>query len=102
MRGYGQFCPMALAVEIVGKRWTLLILRELMLGSARFNDIHRGVPRISPTLLVQRLRALEAAGIVERREAGGYGLTAAGTELWPAIEIAGTLGQDLVARQSQR
>lgn len=84
---------MALAVEIVGERWTLLILRELMLGSTRFNDIHRGVPRISPTLLAQRLRALEAASIVERHEAGGYGLTEAGTELWPAIEALALWGK---------
>jgi DNA-binding HxlR family transcriptional regulator len=93
MRGYGQFCPMALAVEIFGERWTLLILRELLLGSSRFNDIHRGVPRISPTLLAQRLRTLEAAGIVEHCDAGGYGLTEAGAELWPAIEALALWGK---------
>jgi DNA-binding HxlR family transcriptional regulator len=93
MTGYGQFCPMALAAEIIGERWTLLILRELILGSSRFNDIHRGVPRISPTLLTQRLRALEAAGIVERRAAGGYGVTEAGAELWPAIETLAVWGK---------
>ena len=93
MKGYGQFCPMALATEIIGERWTLLILRELMLGSSRCNDIHRGVPRISPTLLTQRLRALEVAGIVERREAGGYGVTEAGAELWPMIETLAVWGK---------
>ena len=93
MKGYGQFCPMALATEIIGERWTLLILRELMLGSSRFNDIHRGVPRISPTLLTQRLRALEVAGIVERRDAGGYGVTEAGAELWPMIETLAVWGK---------
>jgi DNA-binding HxlR family transcriptional regulator len=93
MKGYGQFCPMALATEIIGERWTLLILRELMLGSSRFNDIHRGVPRISPTLLTQRLRALEVAGIVERRDAGGYEVTEAGGELWPMIETLAVWGK---------
>ena len=93
MKGYGQFCPMALATEVIGERWTLLILRELMLGSSRFNDIHRGVPRISPTLLTQRLRALEVAGIVERRDAGGYGVTEAGAELWPMIETLAVWGK---------
>jgi DNA-binding HxlR family transcriptional regulator len=89
MKGYGQFCPMALAAEIVGERWTPLVLREFVLGSTRFNDIHRGVPRMSPTLLARRLRALEAAGIVERRRAGGhvdYVLTEAGAALGPLIE----------------
>lgn len=89
MSGYGQFCPMALATEIVGERWTLLVLREMMKGAARFNDIHRGVPRMSPALLSKRLRRLEQAGIVERRrESGGpaYRLTAAGSELERVVE----------------
>ncbi len=89
MKGYGQFCPLALASEIVGERWTPLVLRELMLGAQRFNDIHRGVPRMSPSLLSQRLRTLEAAGIIERQRAAGrtlYVLTEAGAELVPTIE----------------
>jgi DNA-binding HxlR family transcriptional regulator len=90
MKSYGQFCPLALASEIVGERWTPLVLREFMLGSRRFNDIHRGVQRMSPSLLSQRLKTLTKAGIVERRRAarGGaeYVLTAAGDELLPILE----------------
>jgi DNA-binding HxlR family transcriptional regulator len=89
MKGYGQFCPLAKASEVVGERWTPLVLRELILGARRFNQIHRGVPRMSPTLLVQRLRTLEKAGIVERRPTGDghadYCLTEAGTELAPML-----------------
>lgn len=85
MSGYGQFCPMALAAEIVGERWTPLVLRELFLGARRFNDIHRGVPRISPSLLSQRLKTLEKAGVVAR-QADGYTLTEAGAELAPVVE----------------
>jgi DNA-binding HxlR family transcriptional regulator len=89
MKGYGQFCPLALACEVIGERWTLLVLRELMLGASRFNEIHRGVPRMSPALLSRRLKTLVNAGIVERRRSGArleYRLTASGAELAPAIE----------------
>lgn len=90
MRGFGQFCPMALATEIVGERWTPLVIRELMLGSRRFNDIHRGVPRMSPSLLATRLKTLEKAGIVARQRATGgrveYTLTDAGAALGPVID----------------
>jgi DNA-binding HxlR family transcriptional regulator len=97
MKGYGQFCPLALTAEILGERWTILVVRELMMGSQRFNDIHRGVPRMSPTLLAQRLRALEAAGIVARSAGPGgraaYALTEAGAELAPAIETLAIWGK---------
>jgi DNA-binding HxlR family transcriptional regulator len=89
MKGYGQFCPLALASEIVGERWTPLVLRELMLGARRFNDIHRGVPRMSPSLLSRMLKTLEHAGIVERHAAGSrneYTLSEAGRALVPCIE----------------
>jgi DNA-binding HxlR family transcriptional regulator len=89
MKGYGQFCPLALAAEIVGERWTPLVLRELILGARRFNAIHRGVPRMSPSLLSSRLRTLEKAGIIERRSNGQhseYHLTEAGAALAPTIE----------------
>jgi DNA-binding HxlR family transcriptional regulator len=85
MKTYGQFCPLALTSEIVGERWTMLVLRELLCGATRFNEIHRGVPRMSPTLLAQRLRALERAGIVTRASSG-YRLTEAGAELGQVIE----------------
>jgi DNA-binding HxlR family transcriptional regulator len=96
MKGYGQFCPLALASEIVGERWTPLVLRELILGSKRFNDIHRGVPRMSPTLLSRRLKTLERAGIVTRQRGRGrseYVLTEAGAELAPTIERLAAWGK---------
>lgn len=96
MKGYGQFCPLALASEIVGERWTPLVLRELMLGGRRFNEIHRGVPRMSPALLSRRLKSLEHAGIVERRRVGGrteYALTESGAALGPAIESLAVWGK---------
>ena len=63
---YGQFCPVAMASEIICSRWTMLVLRELIAGSTRFNDLRRGVPRMSPALLSKRLKDLEEAGIVRR------------------------------------
>jgi len=61
--GYNQFCPVAMAAEILGSRWTLVLLRELVAGSTRFNELRRGVPRMSPALLSKRLKDLEAAAI---------------------------------------
>ena len=87
--GYGQYCPLALATEVLAERWTLLVLRELGLGARRFNEIHRGVPRMSPTLLSRRLRTLERTEIVARVRVGRrteYRLTEAGQALMPAIE----------------
>src|SRR5215213_1899681 len=86
MKSYGQYCPMTMAVEKLGDRWTLLIVRDLLLGTRRFNDLARGLPGISRALLAQRLRQLERDGIVERRITGGgraseYYLTPAGHEL---------------------
>ena len=85
MRTYGQFCPIAVGAEIFAERWTPLILRELLAGSHRFNDLLRGLPRIPRAVLVQRLRSLEAYGVVERRsgpaESFGYYLSPAGQEL---------------------
>jgi DNA-binding HxlR family transcriptional regulator len=96
-RGYGQFCPVALAAEILAERWMPLLIRELLCGSVRFNDLKRGVPRMSPALLSQRLKQLQFAGIVERRRGEGgsleYHLTAAGRELFPVIERMGLWAQ---------
>jgi len=85
-KGYGQFCPVSRVAEILAERWTPLVVRELICGSHRFNDLQRGVPRMSSALLSRRLKALEYAGIVERRPlAKGrgweYHLTAAGRPL---------------------
>ncbi len=97
MKGYGQFCPVAQALEIVGERWTLLVVRELLSGSRRFSEIQRGVPLMSPSLLSQRLLRLERAGIVQRvvvgRGRGAYEVTEAGHELWPVVESLGIWGQ---------
>ena len=88
---YGQFCPVAVASEIFAERWTPVILRELVLGSRRFNDIQRGVPRISRALLVKRLRELAAHGVIS--SAGGeYRLTEAGQELGEVVVHLGTWG----------
>ncbi len=95
---YGQFCPVALASEVLAERWTLLIVRELLAGARRFNDIRRGVPRVSATLLKQRLQALERAGVVERKTSGArhgpeYTLTEAGMSLRPVVTSIGEWGQ---------
>ena len=97
MRGeYGQFCPVALASEVLAERWTLLVVRELLAGARRFNQIRRGVPRLSGTLLKQRLATLEYAGIVthSRTPAGAdYQLTRAGEALKPIVRSIGEWGQ---------
>ena len=91
MPEYGQFCPVAKATDIIGERWTVLILRELLLGTTRYNDLQRGLSRISPTLLSKRLKTLEAKGLIVRKRPPGqksyeYHLTACGRELEPLIE----------------
>jgi len=95
--GYGQFCPVAMAAEILGSRWTIPVLRELLCGSKRFNELRKGVPRMSPALLSQRLRDLEHAGIVTREQnaSGGpqYRLTEAGEDLRGVVEGIGGWGQ---------
>jgi DNA-binding HxlR family transcriptional regulator len=92
---YGQFCPVAKAMELLDERWTLLVVRELMLGSRHFNALRRGVPRMSPALLSKRLQTLARAGVVERWADGNrvsYRLTDAGRELEPIVEALGRWG----------
>ncbi|MGW0232053.1 winged helix-turn-helix transcriptional regulator [Actinopolymorpha singaporensis] len=92
---YGQFCPVAKAMELLDERWTLLVVRELVAGSRHFNALRRGVPRMSPALLSKRLSTLVRAGVVERRQAGNritYALTPAGRELEPVIDALGRWG----------
>lgn len=84
MKTHGQYCPIAKAVEVLGERWSLLVVRELLIGSSHFNDIARGLPVMSRTMLSKRLRQLEAAGLVERLD-GEYELTPAGAELRPIV-----------------
>jgi DNA-binding HxlR family transcriptional regulator len=94
---YGQFCPVAMATEIICTRWTPLILRELIAGSTRFNDLRKGVPRMSPTLLSKRLKELEESGVIERTRgddgAWHYRLTPAGHELKEVVLALGFWGQ---------
>jgi DNA-binding HxlR family transcriptional regulator len=68
---YNQFCPVAMAAEILCTRWTIVLLRELVAGSTRFNELRRGVPRMSPALLSKRLKDLETAGVVARSQVSG-------------------------------
>ncbi len=96
MEGYSQYCPLAKGAEVFAERWTPLILRELLRGSTTFNDLHRGVPRMSRSLLSNRLKKLENCGVVERhlRTTGtGYELTPAGRELGPVVTQLGTWAQ---------
>lgn len=98
-QSYSQFCPVAMAAEILGGRWTLVLLREFYAGSTRFNDLRRGVPRMSPALLSKRLKELEDHGVIQRRlvrkhpETYEYHLTEAGEGLKPVIESIGIWGQ---------
>ena len=95
MSGYGQFCPIAKASEILSERWTILILRELGAGGESFNDLRRGMPLISPSLLSSRLKSLEHARVISRTETEKgirYALTEAGRELKPIILQMGVWG----------
>lgn len=98
---YHQFCPVAKAMELLDERWTLLVIRELLAGSSRFNDLRRGVPKMSPTLLSKRLSQLVRAGVVARTDDGrevSYTVTLAGAELRPVIEGLGAWGMRWTGR----
>lgn len=103
--GYKQFCPVAMAAEILCTRWTIVLLRELIAGSTRLNDLRRGVPRMSTALLSRRLKELEAAGIISRQPVADnpaiheYRLTESGLDLRPVIESIGVWGQRWVETQ---
>ena len=95
MSSYGQFCPVAKAMEVLDERWTLLVVRELLMGSRHFNELRRGNPKMSPALLSKRLRRLERAGVVRRVLDGGrisYELTESGLELRPLVDALGAWG----------
>ena len=97
MRGYAQYCPVAKASEILGDRWTLLIVREMLGGASGFNELHRGLPGISRSVLTDRMRALERAEVIERRTGPKgrtleYRLTPAGRDLEPVVQAIGEWG----------
>jgi DNA-binding HxlR family transcriptional regulator len=97
MRSYAQYCPIAKASEVIGDRWTLLIVREMLGGATGFNELQRGLPRISRSVLANRLRSLERAEIVERRVGPrgrtlDYCLTLAGRDLEPVVQAIGEWG----------
>jgi DNA-binding HxlR family transcriptional regulator len=97
MRSYAQYCPVAKTSEILGDRWTLLIVRELLGGARGFNELQRGLPGISRSVLADRMRSLERAEIVERRTGPrgrtlGYRLTPAGRDLEPVVQAIGEWG----------
>jgi DNA-binding HxlR family transcriptional regulator len=95
MPGYGQFCPVAKAMELLDERWTMLVVRELLAGSSHFNDLRRGVPKMSPALLSKRLKSLIRAGVVERTDIDGrttYSLTECGKELADVVDSLGAWG----------
>ena len=96
MKGFGQFCPVAKATEVLGEKWTPLIIRELISDDQSFNDLRKGVPLMSPSLLSSRLKSLERCGVIERNKTDKgviYSLTDAGEELRPVIEQLGVWGQ---------
>ena len=102
---YGQFCPIAKAMELLDERWTLLVVRELVFGSTRFNQLRRGLPRMSPSLLSKRLGELERAGLVERVRSGvevQYELTEAGRELRPIVEALAVWGVRWIGQVGDR
>lgn len=102
---YGQPCPVARAVSLLYERWTALVVRELLTGSRQFNDIHRGLPRMSRTLLSRRLRELMESGVVERatlpQGAQGYRLTRAGRELEPIVEQMAAWAKRWLGREAE-
>lgn len=102
---YGQFCPVAMAAEVFCSRWTVLVIRELLCGTRRFNDLRRGVPRMSPTLLSKRLKEMVQSGIVRtvpgaQSNAVEYRLTPAGEELRPIVMALGRWGQRWIEAQT--
>ena len=101
---YGQFCPVAKAAELLGERWTLLIVRELVVGATRFSELQNALSRASPTIIAKRLKQLQADGLVERYKAGDserqeYRLTAAGRALEPLIVSLGTWSAEWITRR---
>ena len=105
MKSFGQFCSFARSLDLLGERWTLLVVRELLNGSTRFNDLRRGIPRVSRTMLSARLRELCDAGVLTRSGGGDgptYALTQAGQELAAVVRELGVWGQRWLPRTLPR
>jgi DNA-binding HxlR family transcriptional regulator len=85
VKPYGQYCPISRSAEVLGDRWTIHIVRDLLTGTTRFNELIRGNPGLSRALLSQRLRKLQADGIIARHLDGSYRLTEAGRDLQPLV-----------------
>ncbi len=104
-KGYGQFCPLAKAAELLCERWTMILVRELAAGSRRFNDLRRGMPLVSPTLLSRRLKQLVEAGVVrhitDENGLPAYELDRAGRELQPMVDFMGTWGHRWIGSRLQ-
>lgn len=106
-RSYNQYCGLARALDVVGERWTLLVVRNLLLGPQRYTDLMRGLPGITTNLLAKRLKEMEALGLIEQAAAGGDGVTAyrltdEGRSLEPAIHALGRWGWRRMERPSSR
>jgi len=105
-KGYGQFCPVAKASELLAERWMPIVVRELLEGGRHYGQLRRFIPLISPAMLSTRLRELVEAGIVERTATGNgrweYSLTEAGEELRPVIRAMGIWGQRWAQRELRR
>jgi DNA-binding HxlR family transcriptional regulator len=98
MKGYSTYCPVAKAAEILTDRWTILLIRDLLLGARHFNDFRRSIPLITPAMLSKRLGTLQEVGIITHEISGEdgrweYRLTEAGRELKPFVDAAGEWGQ---------
>src|SRR5260370_4833141 len=108
MRSYGQYCSIAKALDVVGDRWTFLIIRELLIrGACRYTDLKNGLPGIATNLLSGRIRELESAGLIEREDAPPpvattlFHLTEAGAQLQPALDAIGRWGVRYMAEPAE-
>lgn len=101
---YGQYCPISRAMDLLGERWTLLVIRELLMGSSRFNELQRGLSKMSPSLLTKRLRELEDANVIFKKKINGqkgyeYFLTSSGKALESIVMALGQWGLDWMEQQ---
>src|SRR5262245_59231270 len=107
MKGYGTYCPIAKAAEILTERWTLLVVRDLLAGARHFNDLRLSIPLIPPATLSKRLKTLQDAGVIERVASSGrgsweYRTTEAGLQLKPLLHLAGGWGRRWIRSQLLR